>query len=109
MFKAKIVEFGSWEIKLRNKRGVSKIRQMLGPFQIKFAGDQGPPVVRQRSYKKCPGQEGNWILCQAHLPTKGCSKLQRCVKPELWTSCHARTPEKNAEEALPIKLIVNKL
>ena len=95
-------------MKLRKKRGVSKIRQMLGPFQIKFARNQRP-LVRQRSYKKRPGQEGNWILCQAHFLATGCSKLQRCVKPELWTSCHAMTPEKNAAEALPIQLFVNKL
>ena len=75
---------------------------MLGPFQIKFAGDQGL-LVGQRSYKKRPGQEGTWILCQAHLPAKWCSKSQQCVKPELWTSCHARTLEKKAEEALHIQ------
>ena len=41
-FSGKVKE--SWEMNLRKKRGVSKIRQMSGPFQIKFAGDQGPLV-----------------------------------------------------------------
>ncbi len=35
----------------------------------------------------------NWILHQDHLPALGCSKSQGCVKPGLWTSCHARTQE----------------
>ena len=35
-------------MKLRKKRGVSEIRQMLGPFQNMFAVDQGP-LVRQRN------------------------------------------------------------
>ncbi len=70
-------------MKLRTKRGVSKIRQMLDPFQNLIAGGTRS-LVRQRSQEKHLCQLG--LLCQDHLPAKRCSRLQRCVKPQLRVS-----------------------
>ncbi len=75
----------SWELKLRTKRGVSKIRQMSGPFQNLIAGGTRS-LVRKRSQEKHLCQLVTCLLCQDHLPAKRCSRSQICVKPELRVS-----------------------
>ena len=73
-----------WEMKLCNKRSVSKIRQMLGPFQNPIADGLGH-LVRNRSQEKClcQQQQSIGLLHQGHLLAKRCSRSQRCVKPGL--------------------------
>ena len=72
-------------MKLHTKRGVSKFRQMSGPFQNLIAGGTRS-LVRQRSQEKHLCQLGIGLLRQDHLPAKRCSRSQRCVKPGLRVS-----------------------
>ncbi len=85
---------------IAHKKGVSKIRQMSGPFQNLIAGGTRS-LERQRNQEKHLCQLGIGLLRQDHLPAKRCSRSQRC-QARTAGLCHARTRDsgdKNAEQA----------
>ena len=81
-------------MKLCMKRGVSKVRQMLGPFQILIGGGLGP-LGRNRSQEKClcinMQQQSISLLHQGHL--KQVLQLSKMHQARTADLRHARTQE----------------
>ena len=69
------------------KCGKEKSIKKLDKLLESFAGDLGPPATKIPQ-EQHHGQACSWSV-KSHLPAKGGSKSQRCVKPGPWFICIA--------------------
>ncbi len=98
VIKYKYINFKrNWEMKLCKKRGVSKIRQMLDPFQNLIAEGLGP-LGRNRSQEKCLCQESIGLLHQGHLPASAPGRKEASSQDCGSLSCND-SGDKKSEQA----------